>query len=132
MTELERYIKENINQYQISSGGYANLENYDPQDELEILAKDEDFMDEVLAHHVKDLATLQLDLVKSRDDWKSTVRALGAIRSGMISYFKYVMDNLGHDELLLAWQDDYADEYARSAAIDGQIESRMMEESWAD
>lgn len=128
MSELERYIKENINQYQISSGGYANLENYDPQDELEILAKDEDFMDEVLAHHVKDLATLQLDLVKSRDDWKSTVRALGAIRSGMISYFNYVMDNLGHDELLLAWQDEYADEYARSAAIDAQIEERMMEE----
>lgn len=128
MSELERYIKENINQYQISSGGYANLENYDPQDELEILAKDEDFMDEVITHHVEDLAALQLDLVKSRNDWKSTVRALGAIRKAMISYFKYVMDNLGHDGLLLAWQDEYADDYARSAAIDAQIEERMMEE----
>ena len=39
MSELERYIKENINQYELSPIGYPKLKNYDPQDEIDYVQR---------------------------------------------------------------------------------------------
>ena len=59
MSELERYIKENINQYPLCPIGYPKLNNYDPQDEIEIMSReDENLLDEVLTHHVDDIGKL--------------------------------------------------------------------------
>ena len=130
MSELERYIKENINQYPLSPIGYPNLKNYDPQDEIEIMSReDENLLDEVLTHHVDDIGKLQIDIAKAMyGDWQANIRLLGVLKRGFKSYFDYQMDDLGCEETLQKWQDEYADEYARSAAIDAQIEERMMEE----
>ena len=52
---LETYIKENINQYKIDSTGYADLSDHDPENELTLMAQeDESLLDEVLSHHVDD------------------------------------------------------------------------------
>ena len=130
MSELERYIKENINQYHITAIGYPNLENYDPQDELNILAVEDDhFLSEVFTHHIDDYNALQVDLTKAvMGDIEATTRALGMIKRAMKSYFDYIMDDLAHDEQLLKWQDEYAEEYAKSAAIEAQIDEMLMED----
>jgi len=127
---LETYIKENINQYKIDSNGYADLSDYDPEDEFRVMAShDDNLLDEVLSHHIDDLKKLQVDIVKTMyGDWQANIRVFSAFKKGFKSYLSRQMDSLSHDELLQKWLDEYADEYARSAAIDAQIESRMMEE----
>jgi len=130
MSEFERYIKDNINLYPLCPIGYPKLATYDPEDELEILSReDESLLDEVLTHHVDDPQALQIDMVKGMyGDMEAVIRMLAVLKTGMKSYFTYRMDDLGSEETLLAWQDEYAEEYAKSAAVEAEIESRMMEE----
>ena len=130
MSELERYIKENINQYPLSPGGYPKLTNYDPQDEIEIMSReDENLLYEVLGHHVDDIGKLQIDIAKAMyGDWQANIRLLGVLKKAFKSYFEYQMDDLGSEEILREWQDEYAEEYARSAAVEAEIEERMMGE----
>ena len=126
---LENYIKNNIDQYKLDSTGYADLTNHDPQDEFEIMARDDDsLLDEVIAHHIDDPKALQIDIVKAMyGDWKAGIRMLAAFKKGLKSYLSYQLDDLSHDEVLLRWQEQYADDYAKSAAIEMQIESALME-----
>ena len=130
MSELERYIKENINQYHITAIGYPHLEHHEPSDELEILSREDDnFLSEVFKHHIDDHNALQVDLTKAvMGDIEATTRFLGMIKRGMKSYFNYVMDDMAHDEQLLKWQDEYSEEYSKSAAIEEQIDEMLMED----
>ncbi len=126
---LENYIKNNIDQYKLDSTGYVDLTNHDPQDELELMARDDDsLLDEVIAHHIDDPKALQIDIVKAMyGDWKAGIRVFASFKKGLKSYLNYQLDDLAHDEVLLRWQEQYADEYAKSAAIEMQIESALME-----
>lgn len=126
---LEKYIKNNIEQYKISSGGYADLTNHDPQDEFEIMAEDDDsLLDETLSHHIDDPKALQIDIVKAiYGDWRANIRMLSALKKGLKSNLNRYFDELAHDEMLLQWQEEYSDEYAKSARVENEIESRMME-----
>jgi len=126
---LENYIKNNIDQYKLDSTGYVDLTNHDPQDELELMARDDDsLLDEVIAHHIDDPKALQIDIVKAMyGDWKAGIRVFAGFKKGLKSYLNYQLDDLAHDEVLLRWQEQYADEYAKSAAIEMQIESALME-----
>lgn len=126
---LEKYIKNNIGQYKISSGGYADLTNHDPQDEFEIMAEDDDsLLDETLSHHIDNPKALQIDIVKAiYGDWRANIRMLSALKKGFKSNLNRYFDELAHDEMLLQWLKEYSDEYARSARVENEIESRMME-----
>jgi hypothetical protein len=123
MSYFENYVRENINEYPLDRSGYPDLKNYDPLEELVILSReDEDLMDEVFTHHIEDPKAAQINLVKAMyGDWQANLRFLAAVKAGMKSYFDYKMDDLAAEELLKKWQDDYAKEYAREAAIEAQV-----------
>lgn len=129
MSFFEHFIKKNINRYPIDRSGYADLRNYDPQEELEILSKeDENLMYEVFSHHLDDPVAAQINLVKAIDgDYPAAVRFLATVKRAMKSYFSYRMDDLGCEELLEEWQNQFAKEYAREAAIEAQIEQALIE-----
>lgn len=127
MSYFEHFIKQNIDRYKIDRSGYADLRNYDPQEELEILSKeDENLMDEVFSHHLNDPVAAQIDLVKAiNGDYSAAVRFLAAAKIAAKSYFSYRMDDLGCEELLEEWQKQFAQEYAKEAAIEARIEQAM-------
>ena len=129
MSYFEHFIKKNIDRYTIDIYGYPDLRNYDPQEELEILSKeDENLMDEVFSHHLDDPMAAQIDLVKAiHGDFQASLRFLAAVKKGMASYFYYRMDDLSMEGALKQWQGDYAKDYAKEAAIEAQIEQAQME-----
>ena len=114
MSRLEYYIETNINDYVIDSCGYANIKNKDVEEELTILSQDdENFLDEVMNHHIKSSEEAQILLTKAvHGDWMSSIKYFGMIKKGMKSYLAYVIDDIGSEGLLEKWQDDYAKEYA--------------------
>ena len=114
MSKLEDYIQTNINDYVIDSCGYANIKDKDVEEELHILSEeDENFLDEVLSHHINDVTEAQILLTRAmHGDWMAGIKYFGMIKKGMKSYLAYVLDDLGSEGLLEKWQDDYAKEYA--------------------
>ena len=114
MSKLEDYIQTNINDYVIDSCGYANIKDKDVEEELRILSEeDENFLDEVLSHHINDVTKAQILLTRAiHGDWMASIKYFGMIKKGMKSYLAYVIDDIGSEGLLEKWQDDYAKEYA--------------------
>ena len=114
MSRLEYYIQTNISDYVIDSCGYANINNKDVEEELRILSEeDENFLDEVMNHHIKSSEEAQILLTKAvHGDWMSSIKYFGMIKKGMKAYLAYVIDDIGSEGLLEKWQDDYAKEYA--------------------
>ena len=113
MSKLENYIEKNICDYVIECG-YANIKDKDVEEELHILAEDdENFLDEVMNHHIKSGEEAQILLTRAiHGDWVAGTKYFGMIKQGMKSYLAYVLDDLGSEGLLEKWQDDYAKEYA--------------------
>ena len=113
MSRLEYYVETNISDYVIECG-YANIKNKDVEEELHILSQDDDnFLDEVMNHHIKSSEEAQILLTKAvHGDFEAGIKYLGMIEKGMKSYLAYVLDDLGSEGLLEKWQDDYAKEYA--------------------
>ena len=122
MSKLEDYIQTNICDYVIECG-YANIKDKDVEEELHILAEDdENFLDEVMNHHIKSGEEAQILLTRAiHGDWMAGIKYFGMVKQGMKSYLAYVLDDLGSEGLLEKWQDDYAKEYAE--------EQRMSEMS---
>ena len=114
MSRLEYYIETNISDYVIDSCGYANIKNKDVEEELHILSQDdENFLDEVMNHHIKSSEEAQILLTKAvHGDLAAGIKYFGMIKKGMKSYLAYVIDDIGSEGLLEKWQDDYAKEYA--------------------
>jgi hypothetical protein len=113
MSKLENYIEKNICDYVIECG-YANIKDKDVEEELHILAEDdENFLDEVMNHHIKSGEEAQILLTRAiHGDWMASIKYFGMVKQGMKSYLAYVLDDLGSEGLLEKWQDDYAKEYA--------------------
>tara|TARA_S200002703_G_scaffold85653_1_gene73868 strand:+ start:155 stop:529 length:375 start_codon:yes stop_codon:yes gene_type:complete len=113
MSKLEDYIEKNISDYVIE-GGYANIKHKDVEEELNILAEDdENFLDEVMNHHIKSREEAQILLTRAiHGDCRAGIRYFAKVKQAMRSYLAYVLDDLGSDGLLEKWQDDYAKEYA--------------------
>lgn len=122
MSKLENYIEKNICDYVIECG-YANIKDKDVEEELHILAEDdENFLDEVMNHHINSREEAQILLTRAmHGDWMAGIRYFGMVKQAMHSYLAYVLDDLGSEGLLKKWQDDYAKEYAE--------EQRMSEMS---
>ena len=114
MSRLEYYVETNISDYIIDSCGYANIKNKDVEEELHILSQDdENFLDEVMNHHIKSSEEAQILLTKAvHGDLAAGIKYFGMIKKGMKSYLAYVIDDIGSEGLLEKWQDDYAKEYA--------------------
>ena len=114
MSRLEYYVETNISDYVIDSCGYANIKNKNVEEELHILSQDDDnFLDEVMNHHIKSSEEAQILLTKAvHGDLAAGIKYFGMIKKAMKSYLAYVLDDLGSDGLLEKWQDDYAKEYA--------------------
>ena len=114
MSRLEYYIQTNINDYVIDSCGYANIKDKDVEEELTILSQDdENFLDEVMNHHIKNSEEAQILLTKAvHGDLAAGIKYFGMIKKGMKSYLAYVIDDMACEGLLEKWQDDYAKEYA--------------------
>jgi hypothetical protein len=123
MSRLEYYVETNISDYVIDSCGYANIKNKNVEEELHILSQDDDnFLDEVMNHHIKSSEEAQILLTKAvHGDLAAGIKYFGMIKKAMKSYLAYVIDDLGSEGLLEKWQDDYAKEYAE--------EQRMSEMS---
>jgi len=122
MSKLEDYIQTNICDYVIECG-YANIKDKDVEEELHILAEDdENFLDEVMNHHIKSGEEAQILLTRAiHGDWMAGIKYFGMVKQGMKSYLAYVLDDLSSEGLLEKWQDNYAKEYAE--------EQRMSEMS---
>jgi len=114
MSRLEYYVETNISDYIIDSCGYANIKNKDVEEELHILSQDdENFLDEVMNHHIKSSEEAQILLTMAvHGDLEAGIKYFGMIKKGMKSYLAYVIDDIGSEGLLEKWQDDYAKEYA--------------------
>ena len=114
MSRLEYYIQTNISDYVIDSCGYANIKNKDVEEELTILSQhDDNFLDEVMNHHIKSSEEAQILLTKAvHGDLAAGIKYFGMIKKGMKSYLAYVIDDIGSEGLLEKWQDEYAKEYA--------------------
>jgi hypothetical protein len=115
MSRLEYYVETNISDYVIDSCGYANIKNKDVEEELHILSQDDDnFLDEVMNHHIKSSEEAQILLTKAvHGDLAAGIKYFGMIKKGMKSYLAYELDNMSCEGLLEKWQDDYAKEYAQ-------------------
>ncbi len=113
MSKLEDYIQTNICDYVIECG-YANIKDKDVEEELHILAEDdENFLDEVMNHHIKSSEEVQILLTRAiHGDWMAGIKYFGMVKQGMKSYLAYVLDDLSSEGLLEKWQDNYAKEYA--------------------
>ena len=113
MSKLEDYIQTNICDYVIECG-YANIKHKDVEEELHILAEDdENFLDEVMNHHIKSGEEAQILLTRAmHGDWVAGIKYFGMVKQGMKSYLAYVLDDLSSEGLLEKWQDNYAKEYA--------------------
>ncbi len=114
MSRLEYYVETNISDYVIDSCGYANIKNKNVEEELHILSQDDDnFLDEVMNHHIKSSEEAQILLTKAvHGDLAAGIKYFGMIKKGMKSYLAYELDNMSCEGLLEKWQDDYAKEYA--------------------
>jgi hypothetical protein len=123
MSRLEYYVETNISDYVIDSCGYANIKNKNVEEELHILSQDDDnFLDEVMNHHIKSGEEAQILLTKAvHGDLAAGIQYFGMIKKAMKSYLAYELDNMSCEGLLEKWQDDYAKEYAE--------EQRMSEMS---
>ena len=113
MSRLEYYVETNISDYVIECG-YANIKNKDVEEELHILSQDdENFLDEVMNHHIKSSEEAQILLTKAvHGDLAAGIKYFGMIKKGMKSYLAYVIDDMACEGLLEKWQDEYAKEYA--------------------
>ena len=122
MSRLEYYVETNISDYVIECG-YANIKNKDVEEDLHILSQDdENFLDEVMNHHIKSSEEAQILLTKAvHGDLAAGIQYFGMIKKAMKSYLAYELDNMSCEGLLEKWQDDYAKEYAE--------EQRMSEMS---
>jgi hypothetical protein len=114
MSRLEYYVETNISDYVIDSCGYANIKNKNVEEELHILSQDDDnFLDEVMNHHIKSSEEAQILLTKAvHGDLAAGIKYFGMIKKAMKSYLAYELDNMSCEGLLEKWQDDYAKEYA--------------------
>ena len=114
MSRLEYYIQTNISDYVIDSCGYANIKNKDVEEELTILSQhDDNFLDEVMNHHIKSREEAQILLTKAvHGDLAAGIKYLAMVKKAMKSYLAYELDNMSCEGLLEKWQDDYAKEYA--------------------
>jgi hypothetical protein len=125
MSRLEYYIETNISDYVIDSCGYANIKNKDVEEELTILSQDdENFLDEVMNHHIKSSEEAQILLTKAvHGDWMASIRYFAMIKKGMHSYLSYELDNMSCEGLLEKWQDEYAKEYAEEQRMSEAVEA---------
>ncbi len=127
MSKLEDYIEKNICDYVIE-GGYANIKDKDVEEELHILAEDdENFLDEVMNHHIKSREEAQILLTKAmHGDWVAGIKYFGMMKKAMRSYLAYLLDDLGSEGFLEKWQDEYARSYAEEARVEAQIDEYRL------